>query len=636
MTFKNRWSIYGQSLKILWQTDKKTVFLSLIVSFIEALPVIFGVVLLAQVVAGLSAGLPFQAVFLRTLFWSALIFLLELLKSGDAYKTYLLENLSLKLKRNICEKSLTMDFETLEHPSTYNLYREMEERQNFTGRGILSFAYSLLSYTTESFFTLLITGVSFVVFFFKNTPDAAHAGMNYVPWNLLVLGTLILTLISGAYGLLKILDYEGKMIEEVTPGSRFGSYVMNQVLNYQKTKSLRLFNQTPSFLSEIRRVLKSYQTIAEKTGILLGQAGIFFGLGDFILLAALLIACGIKVQTGAITLSEMVYYLGLYRLFNSSGIMFVQGVARTYALTPELALYQQYLALPDPKSQTHIPIEKRQDRAYALSLRDVSFTYPNTNREALHHLSLDLPMGKKIAIVGENGSGKTTFIKLLTRLYDPSEGEIRLNGFDIKKYDYEEYRSLFSVVFQDFKLFCLPLDENVACSKEVDSMRCKRALEEAGFDFAKHNLAQGLKTYLYKDFSENGVELSGGEAQKIALARALCKDSPILILDEPTAALDPLSEMALYERFSEITGDRLALYISHRLASCRFCDEILVFKQGRIVQRGTHERLLADAKGHYYKLWHAQASYYEKSPKQDSTPSGLTKMPHLEDSGVIQ
>ena len=209
-----------------------------------------------------------------------------------------------------------------------------------------------------------------------------------------------------------------------------------------------------------------------------------------------------------------------------------------------------------------------------------------------------------------NGSGKTTMIKLLCRLYDPTEGRITLNGIDIRKYDYSEYLSIFGVVFQDFKLFSFELGQNVAASVEVDEGKAEHTLQEAGFGVRMSAMAKGLHTPLYKDFDEDGVEISGGEAQKIALARALYKEAPFIVLDEPTAALDPISEYEIYTRFNEIVGDKTAVFIYHRLSSCRFCDDIAVFNKGELVQRGSHDVLLADEKGKYYELWHAQAQYY--------------------------
>ena len=209
-----------------------------------------------------------------------------------------------------------------------------------------------------------------------------------------------------------------------------------------------------------------------------------------------------------------------------------------------------------------------------------------------------------------NGSGKTTFIKLLCRLYDPTEGEILLNGIDIRKYNYKEYMMIFSVVFQDFKLFSLTLGENVSTKINYDEEEVKNALKKSGFHNWLSTMPEGLNTYLYKDFNKKGIIISGGEAQKIAIARAIYKNAPFIILDEPTAALDPIAEAEIYEKFNEITGDKTAIYISHRLSSCKFCDKIVVFHEGSVIQTGTHQELAADKNGKYFQLWTAQAQYY--------------------------
>jgi len=221
-------------------------------------------------------------------------------------------------------------------------------------------------------------------------------------------------------------------------------------------------------------------------------------------------------------------------------------------------------------------------------------------------------VGSRTAVVGMNGSGKTTMIKLLCRLYDPTDGEITLNGIDVKKYDYAEYLNIFSVVFQDFKLFSFPLGQNVASSVKYDGARVERCLMMSGFGERYEEMPKGLGTPLYKDFDEDGVEISGGEAQKIALARALYKNAPFIVLDEPTAALDPVAEYEIYSKFNEIVGDKTAVYISHRLSSCRFCDDIAVFHESELIQRGNHDALLSDRDGKYYELWNAQAQYYNE------------------------
>lgn len=270
----------------------------------------------------------------------------------------------------------------------------------------------------------------------------------------------------------------------------------------------------------------------------------------------------------------------------------------------------EFLDIPNDMYQGSLTVEKRSDRKYDVEFRNVSFKYPGSDNYALKNVNIKFKIGKRLAVVGMNGSGKTTFIKLLCRLYDPTEGEILLNGIDIRKYNYAEYMNIFSVVFQDFKLLALKLGENVASGMEYDEKHVMKCLKDAGFEDNLKKMPQGLETYLYTDYGENGVNISGGEAQKLAIARALYKDAPFIILDEPTAALDPVTEAEIYSKFNDIVGDKTAIYISHRLSSCRFCDEIIVFNEGAVIQQGTHERLVADEDGKYYELWHAQAQYY--------------------------
>ena len=269
-----------------------------------------------------------------------------------------------------------------------------------------------------------------------------------------------------------------------------------------------------------------------------------------------------------------------------------------------------YLDLPNHMYQGSLTVEKRDDNEYYVEFKNVSFQYPNADAYALKHVNLKFKVGEKLAVVGMNGSGKTTFIKLMCRLYDPTEGEILLNGVNIKKYDYNEYTSIFSVVFQDFRLFSFSLGQNVSASASYDEDKVIECLKKAGFAERLNSLPNKLNTFLYKDIDADGVEISGGEAQKLALARALYKNAPFIILDEPTAALDPISEYEVYSKFNEIAGTKTAIYISHRLASCRFCDKIAVFHEGEIIQLGSHEELLSDSNGKYYELWNAQAQYY--------------------------
>ena len=323
----------------------------------------------------------------------------------------------------------------------------------------------------------------------------------------------------------------------------------------------------------------------------------------------------LKALFGAFGVGSVVQYVGALQQFGAGiqEMLFVLADNAVYCRHLE-SLYA-FLDLPNRKYQGTLPVEKRAfcqdgDMEYEIELRNVSFRYPGSEAWALRGVSARLCAGDKVAIVGPNGSGKTTLIKLLCRLYDPDEGEILLNGIDIRKYDYEEYLRLFSVVFQDFRLLAFPLGENVAASQDVDAQRARECLARAGLGGRLAAMPDGLETPLYKE--AGGVEVSGGEAQKIALARAVYRHAPFIALDEPTAALDPVAEFEVYSRFDEIVGERTAVYISHRLASCRFCRAIWVFDGGRLVQQGAHEALLGEEAGLYARLWRAQAQYYRR------------------------
>jgi len=320
----------------------------------------------------------------------------------------------------------------------------------------------------------------------------------------------------------------------------------------------------------------------------------------------------IVALAGAVSVGNIVRFAGclnrlmtgIFSLFN--GITSLALTARKHASTLD------FLELENKMYAGKLPIEKRNDNEYQVEFRNVSFRYPGTEQYVLKNFSMKLKIGEKLAVVGMNGSGKTTMIKLLCRLYDPDEGEILLNNVDIKKFKQGEYSSLFSVVFQDYKLFPYKLAENVAISMDYNKEKVIKCLRDAGFGERLKELQQGISSYLYKDYDDDGVEISGGEAQKIAIARAIFKNSPFILLDEPTAALDPLSEYEIYTSFDKIVGTKTAIYISHRLASCQFCEKIAVFHKGRLVQFGKHEELLKNKEGKYYEMWKAQAQYYQE------------------------
>lgn len=275
-----------------------------------------------------------------------------------------------------------------------------------------------------------------------------------------------------------------------------------------------------------------------------------------------------------------------------------------------IADYRKMMEMPDPSGRAGGEVPAGTGRAPEITFSHVSFSYPGAGEETLRDIDFTVRPGEKIAVVGHNGAGKTTLIKLLCGMYEPAKGEIRVDGYPASRWDLESWYGLFSVVFQDFKLFSFGLGENVAVSEQYGEEEVWSAINKAGLEDFGRGLPEGLNTVLYRDFDKSGLEISGGEAQKIALARAVCKGAPFVLLDEPTAALDPLAEYEIYSRFNELVQNRTTVYISHRMSSCRFCRDIAVFHQGRLIQRGSHETLMQETGGKYYELWTAQAKHY--------------------------
>lgn len=319
---------------------------------------------------------------------------------------------------------------------------------------------------------------------------------------------------------------------------------------------------------------------------------------------------GVRAFLGLITIGSVVTYAASIIRMTSAMAEMMLRMARLKNIGHYVNDYIEFMDLEKKKYEGTIPMEKRRDNKFSVEFEHVSFKYPGSEEYVIRDLNLSFVIGERMAIVGKNGSGKTTFIKLLCRLYDVTEGCIKVNGIDIRKYDYREYCDLFSVVFQDFQMFAFPLGENIAGGEKVDSERAVEALNRAGLKERLDSLPEKLNTYVGKEFSEEGVTFSGGEKQKMAIARAIYKDAPFVIMDEPTAALDPVSECEVFAGFDRMVGRKTAIYISHRLASCRFCQDILVFDKGQVVQRGSHEEL-KEQEGLYRELWDAQAKYYQ-------------------------
>ena len=401
---------------------------------------------------------------------------------------------------------------------------------------------------------------------------------------------------------------EEKLRQEYDTKTSRSNYLMRGGITYREGKDIRIYHAQPMIKNALReeerdRMVDGESRLERKAGLLDGSlSGLLMG-GAYLFIV-------LRAISGALSAGSIVLFAAAIYRFSESLKTLSKSVSEIRMNARRMESTFEYLALPDRMESGGVSMHP-EDGYGAVEFQDVSYTYPGAAVPALSHVSFRLEPGKKIAVVGMNGSGKTTMVKLLCRLYDPDGGRVMLNGRNVREYDYEEYLRRFSVVFQDFQLLALPLGENVAGTKDYDAARVQDCLEKAGFGKRLQRMKNGLSTFLYRNMDQEGVEISGGEAQKIALARALYKDAPIVVLDEPTAALDPVSEHEVYSGFRNLVGGRTSIFISHRLSSCRFCDEILVFHQGQLVQRGSHEELVKE-EGLYASMWRAQAQYYEK------------------------
>lgn len=377
--------------------------------------------------------------------------------------------------------------------------------------------------------------------------------------------------------------------------------------DYKTGKEIRLYKEqnlinhiaTDKILNDGEKTLKKISMRTAKTSSFVAIMGAAVSFGVYLFI-------GIKGLYGLFDIGKLVLYCGAFMQIISGVMQIANTLGKLVEILP---LAHVYFAITESKDDKRYGDKELDGSRFEIEFRNVSFKYPGSRHYSLKNVSLIINNGEHLAVVGRNGSGKTTFIKLMCRLYDVTDGEILINGINIKDYTKESIMNLYSVVFQDFKMFSLPLYKNICTSKEYEKEKLYNCLEQANIKERVLNMPEKENTYLYKNIDKAGIEISGGEAQKLALARALYKDAPIVILDEPTAALDPIAENEIYSRFNSFVQNKTAIYISHRLSSCAFCDNIAVFDKAELIETGTHRQLI-EMGGKYSELWNAQAKYY--------------------------
>ncbi len=517
-----------------------------------------------------------------------------------------------KLDNILSKKMMSMDFVSIDDTKTHELLSKIRQTSNGWGMMYLIRDYGLL---ISSVFTIL-GGITLTVSLFTSKVPTTMG--KYTVLNnpiFIFLFIVIMLFIVNISPILrnKAYSYWAITTDKQAFGNRLFSYY--GAFGYKKeiATDIRIYKQdilcdkynhckdgvffSKGLLAKMSKgILSIYCAIADMSLVIL--SGIVY------------LFVGLKAWAGAFGVGMVTQYVISITKVAGGLSDFIEIIGRMKTNASFLTQIFEFMDIPNTMYQGTLTVEKRSDRNYEIEFKNVSFKYPNTEIYALRNLNMKFKVGSKLAVVGMNGSGKTTFIKLLCRLYDPTDGEILLNGIDIRKYNYLDYMMIFSVVFQDFALLSLTLGENVASTSDYDKERVIDCLQKAGFTERLDTLKDGINTYLYKNYDKSGIDISGGEAQKIAIARTLYKNAPFIVLDEPTAALDPIAEAEIYSKFNDIAGDKTTIYISHRLSSCKFCDEIAVFDNGAVIQMGNHETLLNDKSGKYYELWNAQAQYY--------------------------
>ena len=514
-----------------------------------------------------------------------------------------------KVDQMFCEKSFVIDYDILEKRETLDKIKKAQDGMNARGdfSAFSSYFASFIEHALSIIYSIILLVPLFIPKAFVMSgflPGLLNKGYSF----LILIFMLALSIVISVIVKQKEAKLQHELFERNVQTNREYGYFYSLIFDYANGKYVRLYKSQPLIEKKMNKIVQYLEdsfkymfTTANKN-----QLPVFFV--NCLLQIVSYLYVGLKAIYSMISIGSALKYISAY----SNLVESVSGIFYSWieinVKAEYLSYFYDFMEIQNKQYQGTIPTEKRDDNEFEIEFRDVSFRYPNTENFVLRHVNQKIKIGTKTAVVGKNGAGKTTFIKLLCRLYEPTEGQILLNGVDIRYYDYKDYSRIFSVVFQDFNLFSFSIAQNVACDKDFDEQKVNDCLERAGFGERLKTMPDGIGTNIYQ-MEDNGVEISGGEAQKIAIARALYKDAPFVILDEPTSALDPVAEYEIYQHFDKMVQGKTSIYISHRMSSCRFCDKILVFDQGQIVEEGNHEELMA-GDGLYSKLWNAQAQYY--------------------------
>lgn len=582
----------GRMLLVLWTNDRKFLFLLLADIILSAAGPFVGMFLIRYSVDMLTGGERFSRylpVILSLLFGT---FLISFLQSVAGTKAGILGNMiGDKLFRNIFNKTMEIDYEML-------LNKEILEKRRLAMQMVEQGRFHNL---TGNFRQLISNTIVLVG----------------VVWLLSSIEFWIILIVIGIIIVNSLSTFTRKKAERVVytdsaPVNHKIEYFWSINSDFAYGKEIRIYDMQNSLNAIHHGLTRTIEKYVSKVFSLQLKGNIIYLFTNLCLNSVIYIFLGYKILVKhAISVGDFSLYLNAITTFNNS----VQAIISSYIDISNngqyLKDYFDFLELHSRYSDGKSAFSQPEDMEMELTFENVSFTYPGQNTPSLKDINLTVKKKERLSIVGENGAGKTTLVKLMLRLYEPTEGRILLNGIDIREIDYKAYLKLFSTVFQDFKLFAFRIIDNITSlsGDAVEESRVESSLEKAGLSDRISSLEKGVETYLYKIYEEDGIELSGGEAQKLAIARALYKDASIVILDEPTAALDPKAEYDIYTKFLAMVDSKTAIFISHRLSSTKFCDRIVVLRDGRIVETGSHSELLSQ-KGYYAELFDLQARFY--------------------------
>lgn len=506
----------------------------------------------------------------------------------------------------IASKLYLIGYETLEDSEFQAVVHKHAEAQKRMYSAFVQLAWMIRDFIT-GFLTLAISITNLIPLF---KIGFTRTGNEFFEKPIFLIAIICITIFM--LGLVFIISSKMnkayfKANDEYSNLDRLFYYFLDMFADYKTGKEIRLYNEQKLIEQlAVDSLLKDGEKILKKASVNTAKSSSVIAIIGALLSFSIYCFIGVKGLYGLFSIGSLVLYSGTFMQAVMGGIKMVSTFGKTEEICPVAKYYFEILNTSDDMKYG----EKNLDfDNLKIEFKNVWFKYSNDNKFTLENINLCIHEGEHIALVGENGSGKTTFIKLMCRLYDVTAGEILINGINIKDYNKESLRKLYAVVFQDFQLFSLPISQNISVSESYDKDKLYVCLKKSDIEERVLKMEKHENTYLYKNIDKDGVEISGGEAQKIALARALYKNSPIVILDEPTSALDPITEYELYNRFNTFMNKKTSIYISHRLSSCVFCDRVAVFNNSRLEEIGTHDVLLKK-KGEYYRLWNAQAQYY--------------------------